>query len=229
MTVHKSPSPIERACERVPIDEDLMRLAGDLVTTHGLRGSDAVHLAAAHLVGADVFSSADRRLCEAASTSGLHVANPVDAASPQIEAVPAVEMEGGPTPPATKDSGVHGIPVPGTSERGHDAGDSYRVSGYTTLELTAAYKDWMSTDGWIFDADFSHLDPYLSEERPHIGYITQSNYVKPTTPPTVIAVIVGNFDGKPGNKRDLMVYLTHTPDDELPRRALQLSWGDRTT
>ena len=87
----------------VEVDEDLMRLAGDLATTHGLRGYDAVHLAAAHLVGADVFSSADRRLCEAASTSGLHVANPVDAASPQIEAVPTVEMEDGPTPPATKD------------------------------------------------------------------------------------------------------------------------------
>lgn len=66
----------------VEVDEDLMRLAGDLATTHGLRGYDAVHLAAAQLVGAEVFSSADRRLCEAASTTGFHVANPVDAASP---------------------------------------------------------------------------------------------------------------------------------------------------
>lgn len=66
----------------VEVDEHLMRLAGDLATTHGLRGYDAVHLAAAQLVGAEVFSSADRRLCEAASTTGFHVANPVDAASP---------------------------------------------------------------------------------------------------------------------------------------------------
>ena len=124
---------------------------------------------------------------------------------------------------------MHSIPVPATSERGHDASDGYRVTGYTIQELTAAYKEWMSTDGWIFDADFSHLDPYLSEERPHIGYITQSIYVKPTTPPTTIAVIIGNFDGKPGNQRDLKVYLTQAPDDELPRRALQLSWGDHTT
>ena len=213
----------------VEVDEDLMRLAGDLATAHGLRGYDAVHLAAAHLVGAEVFSSADRRLCEAASTSGFHVANPVDAASPQIEAVPAVEMDGGPTTPATKDSGAHGIPVPVTSERMDGAGDGYRVSGYTIQELTAAYKDWMSTDGWIFDAEYSQLDPYLSEERPHIGYITQSIYVKPTTLPTTIAVIIGNFDGKPGNKRDLKVYLTQTSDDELPRRSLQLSWADDTT
>lgn len=213
----------------VEVDEDLMRLAGDLATTHGLRGYDAVHLAAAHLVGAEVFSSADRRPCEAASTSGFHVANPVDAASPQIEAGSAVEMSDDPTPPATKDSGVHGIPVPNTSQRIDGAGDGYRVSGYTIQELTAAYKDWMSTDGWIFDAEYSHLDPYLSEERPHIGYITQSIYVKPTTPPTTIAVIVGNFDGKPGNKRDLTVYLTQTPDDELPRRSVQLSWAHDTT
>jgi hypothetical protein len=65
----------------VEIDEALMRLAGDLAAAHSLRGYDAVHLAAANLVGADVFSSADRRLCEAASSSGFHVANPTDAGS----------------------------------------------------------------------------------------------------------------------------------------------------
>ncbi len=213
----------------VEIDEDLMRLAGDLAEAHGLRGYDAVHLAAAHLVGAGVFSSADRRLCEAASTTGFHIANPVDAASPQIEARTAVEMSDDPTSPATKDSGVRGIPVPATSQRLDDASDGHRVSGYTIQELTAAYKDWMSTDGWDFDAENSHLDPYLSEERPHIGYITQSIYVKPTTPPTTIALIIGNFDGKPGNKRDLKVYVTQTPDDELPRRSVQLSWANDTT
>jgi hypothetical protein len=186
-----------------------------------------VHLAAAHLVGADVFSSADRRLCEAASSSGFHVANPIDAA-PQIEAEPTVEVGDNPTPPATKDSGVHGIPVPSTSQPIDGVGDGYQVGGYTIQELTAAYKDWMSTDGWIFDAEYSQLDPYMSEERPHVGYITQSIYVKPTSPPTTIAVIIGNFDGKPGNKRDLKVYLTQTPDDELPRRSLQLSWTDDT-
>jgi predicted nucleic acid-binding protein len=72
----------------VEIDEDLMRLAGNLAETHGLRGCDAVHLAAAHLVGAGVFSSTDRRLCEAASTSGFLVANPIDTTSPQIDVVP---------------------------------------------------------------------------------------------------------------------------------------------
>jgi hypothetical protein len=53
--------------------------------------------------------------------------------------------------------------------------------------------------------EYSQLDPYFSEERPHVGYITQSIYVKPTAPPSTIAVIIGNFDGKPGNRRDLQV------------------------
>jgi uncharacterized protein len=65
----------------VEIDEDLTRSAGDLADTHGLRGYDAVHLAAALRVEADVFSSADRRLCDAASALGFHVANPIDSAS----------------------------------------------------------------------------------------------------------------------------------------------------
>ena len=213
----------------VEVDEDLMRLAGDLAITHSLRGYDAVHLAAASLVGATVFSSADRRLCAAACSSGFHVANPIEAVSPQTEVTPVAEVGHHPTPTVTKDSGVHGIPVPAPSQVIDGAGDGYRVSGHTIQELTDAYKDWMSTDGWIFDAEYSQLDPYLSEERPHVGYITQSIYVKPTTPPTTIAVIIGNFDGKPGNKKDLRVYLTQTPDDELPRRSLQLSWADDTS
>jgi uncharacterized protein len=65
----------------VEIDENLMRLAGNLAATHSLRGYDAIHLAAAHVVGADVFSSADRRLCDAASSDGFHVANPIDPVS----------------------------------------------------------------------------------------------------------------------------------------------------
>jgi uncharacterized protein len=65
----------------VEIDDDLMRLAGDLASTNALRRYDAMHLAAAHLVGAEVFSSADRRLCAAASACGFHVANPIDSAA----------------------------------------------------------------------------------------------------------------------------------------------------
>ncbi len=63
----------------VELDEQLMRLAGEVAATHGLRGYDAAHLAAARVIGADVFSSADRRLCGAAAAEGFHIANPLDA------------------------------------------------------------------------------------------------------------------------------------------------------
>ena len=208
----------------VEIDEDVMRLAGDLAAAHGLRGYDAVHLAAAHIVGADVFSSADRRLCAAASSDGFHIANPIDNVV-SVTGPDPIEVDNDATDRGLRDSGLHGIPVPNTAGTLDGTGDGFRVSGYTIQELTAAYKEWMFTDGWIFDAEYSQLHPYLSEERPHIGYITQSIYVKPTTPPTTIAVIIGNFDGKPGNKRDLRLYLTHTPDEDLRRRSLQLSWA----
>ena len=208
----------------VEIDEELMRLAGDLATTHGLRGYDAVHLAAAHLVGAHVFSSADHRLCAAASSDGFHIANPIDSVV-SVTGSDEVESDSVATDLVRRDSGLHGVPVPSTAQTLDSTGDGFRVGGYTIQELTTAYKDWMFTDGWIFDAEYSELDPYLSEEQPHIGYITQSIYVKPTAPPTTVAVIIGNFDGRPGNKRDLRLYLTHTPDEELPRRSLQLNWS----
>ena len=212
----------------VEIDEGLMRRAGVLAAAHSLRGYDAVHLAAAHLVGADVFSSADRRLCAAASSSGFHVAESSETAAPTPASAPAsrvLEAEHGSTASATKDSGVYGVPVPRAAQPLDGAGGGYRVSGHTIQELTAAYREWMSVDGWIFDAEHSLLDPYVSEAGPHIGYITQSFYVKPITPPAWIAVTIGNHDGKPGKKKDLKLYVSVTPDDELPRRSVQLTWS----
>jgi len=61
----------------VELDERLMHLAGDVAASYALRGYDAVHLAAAQLLDADVFSSADHRLCDAAAAAGFHVANPL--------------------------------------------------------------------------------------------------------------------------------------------------------
>ncbi len=62
----------------VEVDGDLVQAAAELAERHGLRGYDAVHLAAALLVGADVFTSADRLLCNAARAEGFHVAEPMD-------------------------------------------------------------------------------------------------------------------------------------------------------
>ena len=62
----------------VQITDDLIDRASDLAEREALRGSDAVHLAAALTVHADVLTSADSDLCEAAQRRGLHVANPLD-------------------------------------------------------------------------------------------------------------------------------------------------------
>lgn len=60
----------------IGIDEHLVRQVGDLAETHGLRGYDAVHLAAAQLLdGSDsVLVAGDQALLTAAEAVGLTVA-----------------------------------------------------------------------------------------------------------------------------------------------------------
>lgn len=70
---------LERLWEQVSIavvDAALVRAAGDLAERDGLRGSDAVHLAAAITGQVTVVASADRQLVEAARRRGLGVAGP---------------------------------------------------------------------------------------------------------------------------------------------------------
>ena len=70
---------------RVLLDQvDVIDVTGEVVTSacelaelHGLRGYDAVHLAAARLVGSDMLTSADVDLCRAAEREGIPVANPL--------------------------------------------------------------------------------------------------------------------------------------------------------
>jgi len=61
----------------VSVTDELVASAAELADLEGLRGYDAVHLAAAHTVEATVLSSADTALCAAAARRGLHVANPL--------------------------------------------------------------------------------------------------------------------------------------------------------
>lgn len=206
----------------VEISEDLIAKAVDLAEKHPLRGYEAVHLSAAILVGADVLTSADRHLCVAGREEGLHVANPTESAddaparhTPTAQDLPA-QM--------TKDSGVFGIPVPANVAKPPLPAGGFLAHGIGTIEeVTFFYKDYMSTEGWIFDKKYSVLDPYQSSDEPHIGYITKSFYAKPTIPVTTVGIIVGNADGKPGHKRDLIIYITPTPDDDLPEAALRLT------
>jgi predicted nucleic acid-binding protein len=59
------------------VTDQLVADAADLAEFEGLRGYDAVHLAAALAIGATVLTSADTELCAAAARHGLHVANPI--------------------------------------------------------------------------------------------------------------------------------------------------------
>jgi hypothetical protein len=63
--------------DHVEVTEDLIRSAGALARTHGLRGYDAVHLAAGSKVSDDdvVFVTGDSNLATAARTLGIAVAN----------------------------------------------------------------------------------------------------------------------------------------------------------
>jgi hypothetical protein len=63
----------------VEVTEDLIVDAAELAEREALRGYDAVHLAAALTVEADLVTSADAALCDAAERRGLAVANPLDA------------------------------------------------------------------------------------------------------------------------------------------------------
>ncbi len=63
----------------IEITGALIAEAADLAETEGLRGYDAVHLAAALSIEANVLTSADSVLCDAAERRGLHVANPLEA------------------------------------------------------------------------------------------------------------------------------------------------------
>jgi uncharacterized protein len=60
----------------VNIDENLLADACDVTKTEKLRAYDAVHLASALKIGADIFASADVDLCRAANRQGLNIFNP---------------------------------------------------------------------------------------------------------------------------------------------------------
>lgn len=65
---------------RVRVDESLIDAASALAESEALRGYDAVHLAAALLIGTTVLVTADGDLARAAERRGLHVADPLSSA-----------------------------------------------------------------------------------------------------------------------------------------------------
>jgi predicted nucleic acid-binding protein len=64
----------------VPVTTSLVHAAGDLAEDEGLRGYDAVHLAAAIAAQATVVATADTALLEAARRRRFDVSNPLEPA-----------------------------------------------------------------------------------------------------------------------------------------------------
>ena len=62
----------------IQITDALVADAAEIAESHALRGYDAIHLAAALAVGANLLTSADAALCGAAERRGLRVANPLE-------------------------------------------------------------------------------------------------------------------------------------------------------
>jgi hypothetical protein len=68
----------------------------------------------------------------------------------------------------TADSGVYGIPIPDDAELEPESAIFSTHVG-TVVEVASFYKDYMSSDGWTFDAEYSTLDPREADRRT-LGY-----------------------------------------------------------
>ena len=62
----------------VDITSDVIDASCELVKELPLKSADAIHLATALMVRADLFSSSDKKLCAAASESGIAVTDPTE-------------------------------------------------------------------------------------------------------------------------------------------------------
>jgi predicted nucleic acid-binding protein len=62
----------------VDITSEVIDASCELVKELPLKSADAIHLATALMVRADLFSSSDKRLCAAASESGIAVTDPTE-------------------------------------------------------------------------------------------------------------------------------------------------------
>ncbi len=128
------------------------------------------------------------------------------------------------------DSGLYGIPIPAGWLRDPERKGDFRIvdRAGNVHDLVRFYRDWMSEDGWIYDAEYSIPDPYTMEQQSRGGYFVALIFVKPTTPPTTVAIHLGPADGQPGhNKQRITISISQIPDDELPRRSVRLGPADK--
>jgi hypothetical protein len=118
----------------------------------------------------------------------------------------------------TADSRVYGIPIPDDA-RFEPENDIFSSHVGTVLEVANFYKDYMSSDGWIFDAEYSTLDPQEAERR-KLGYAATATYCKVTDPITTVIIYVGTDDRR-ADSTNLRMFIHDSPDEQIARAATQ--------
>ena len=61
---------------KIPLEDTLAEAAASIAVEHSLKGADAVHIASAQLMGADLFVASDNKLIAAAKKIGINSYNP---------------------------------------------------------------------------------------------------------------------------------------------------------
>ncbi len=118
----------------------------------------------------------------------------------------------------TADSGVYGIPIPDDAKLEPESA-SFSTHVGTVVEVANFYKDYMSSDGWTFDAEYSTLNPREADRR-KLGYAATATYCKVTDPITTVIIYVGT-DDRAADSTNLRMFIRDSPGDDIARAATQ--------
>lgn len=92
----------------------------------------------------------------------------------------------------TKDSGVHGVPLPDDAAVIEGSDTDFLSSELGSIgSVTRAYTQVMEDNGWEIDEVNSEVDPDRAEER-GLGHITNVFFCK-TNPERWVSIIIGDY------------------------------------
>ena len=206
----------------VEVTHEIIDRACRLTESQGLRGYDAIHLAAGRR---DTGRRPDERRCEALYRGGGARHERRQPARDRTSRTArrrdrrrhrALRDHDRPRSRCRHDGHIRRLRHPAAARRAtadpDRAGFTLAVDVGAIQGMVDFYRDWMAIHGWIFDADFGNSDPYAMEEQPFAGgYFAQLFFTKPTTPPTTVGIVIGNADGRPGHKPDLTISIAQIP------------------
>lgn len=107
----------------------------------------------------------------------------------------------------TKDSGVHGIPLPNDCAPIAGSTSGLCLSQIATVsDFTAFYKSYMGQrGGWTFEPTVSVMDPDIGVTK-SLGYTTTQFWCQTTSPIITIDILVGSGSSKDqGNHAEIGV------------------------